>query len=168
VGVVLRYLRKMSLAALVVGLGAAGYATAANGPSPCKLATRADVKAAFGGTVASGKVDNSLPGAPTCQFAVKGSNLGLSGTAVVFVTPGQSEATFKVARKIVPGAVSVAGVGTAAFYNPHTTSVELLKGNTVASAQGIFLNPGGPPPNPAKVKADVIVLAKAVARHLTR
>jgi len=28
------------------------------------------------------------------------------------------------------------------------------------------INPGGPPVNAAKVKADVIVLAKSVARHL--
>jgi hypothetical protein len=41
-----------------------------------------------------------------------------------------------------------------------------LEGNVVASAQGIFLNPGGPQPNAAKIKADVIVLAKAVARHI--
>lgn len=142
-----------------------GVASAAP-PAPCSLATTADVKAAFGGAVGAGKVDTSLPGAPTCTFSVKHSNLGLSGTAVVFITPGQSAATYKVAKKYVPGAVSVSGVGTAAFYNPHTTSIELLKGNTVASAQGIFLNPGGPEPNAVKIKADVTVLAKAVARHL--
>jgi len=37
----------------------------------------------------------------------------------------------------------------------------LLKGNAVASAQGIFFGA-----NAAKVKADVIVLAKAVAKNL--
>ena len=89
------------------------------------------------------------------------SSLGLSGEAVVFVTPGQSAATFKLAKKYAPGAVTVTGVGTAAFYNPHTTSIELLKGNAVASAQGIFFGA-----NAAKVKADVIVLAKAVAKNL--
>jgi hypothetical protein len=146
-------------------LALTGSASAAGPPSPCKLATTADVRAAFGGSVGAGKLDSSLPSAPTCRFSVKHSNLGLSGTAVVFITPGQSAATFKIARKEVPGAVSVSGVGTAAFYNPHTTAVELLRGNTVASAQGIFLNPGGPGPNPAKIKADVIVLAKAVAKH---
>ena len=134
-------------------------------PSPCKLASVAEVKAAFGGTVGAGKVDNSIPGAPTCRFPVKHSNLGISGEAIVFITPGQTAATFKVAKKYVPGAVTVKGVGTAAFYNPHTSSIELLKGNTVASAQGIFLNPGGPQPSAAKLKADVIVLAKAVAKH---
>ncbi len=150
---------------MITAVGAAA-ASGAAGASPCKLTTRADVKTAFGGRVAPGKVDNSLPGAPTCHFEVTGSNLGINGEAVVFVTPGQTPATFAVARKYIPGAVTVKGVATAAFYNPHTTSIELLKGKVVASAQGIFINPGGPPVNAAKVKADVIKLAKSVARHL--
>jgi hypothetical protein len=149
-------------------VGLASFATLAHAgsTSPCRLATITEVKAAFGGTVGPGRVDTSLIGAPTCHYAVKGSNLGLSGDAVVFVTPGQTPATFALAKKLVPGAVAVPGVGTAAFYNPHTTSVELLKGTAVASAQAIFLDPGGPPPDPAKTKADTIVLAKAVAKHL--
>jgi hypothetical protein len=145
------------LAGLVLALALA-VATPA---SPCKLATTAQVKAAFGGTVGAGKVDNSAPGAPTCRFKVTHSNLGVGGDAIVFITPGQSAATYKLAKKYVPGAVTVTGVGTAAFYNPHTTSVELLKGNTVASAQGVFFGA-----NTAKVKADVIALAKAVATHI--
>ena len=55
----------------------------------------------------------------------------------------------------------MAGIATAAFYNAHTTSIELLKGNTVASAQGVFFGV-----NAAKIKADVVVLAKAVAKHV--
>jgi hypothetical protein len=146
---------------LIVALFVVGTANAAAPISPCKLVTTAQVKAAFGGTVGAGKVDTSLPSAPTCHFSAKHSNLGVTGEAVVFITPGQSASTFKLAKKYVPGAVTVHGVATAAFYNPHTTSIELLKGNTVASAQGIFFGA-----NAAKVKADVIVLAKAVAKHL--
>jgi hypothetical protein len=145
---------------------AASAAQGATGASPCNLVTRAEVKAAFGGKVGPGVVDKMLPGASTCSFAVAASNLGMSGTAVVFVTPGQTPSTFAVAKKVVPGVVTVKGVGSAAFYNPHTTSVELLKGSVVASAQGIFLNPGGSPVNAAKVKADVIAMAKSVAKHL--
>jgi hypothetical protein len=79
-----------------------------NGGSPCSLTTKAEVKAAFGGTVGTGKVDNSIPGAPTCHFSIKSSNLGMSGSAVVFETPSQTPATFALAKKIVPGAVSSA------------------------------------------------------------
>ena len=146
--------------ALAVVLAAPAHA--AGPPSPCKLATVAEVKAAFGGAVAGGKIDNSLPSGPQCIFHVKHSNLGVDGDAIVFVTPGQSAATFRIAKKTVPGAIGVSGVATGAFYDPHTTSIELLKGNTVASAQGVFLGAS----NAAKAKADVIVLAKAVARHL--
>jgi hypothetical protein len=149
-------------------LVAAGASSAfgATSASPCKLTSRAEVKTAFGGKVGPGRVDNSLPGAPTCHFAVTGSNLGRNGEAVVFVTAGQTPATFALAKKVIPGVVTVKGVASAAFYNPHTTSIELLQGKIVASAQGIFLNPGGPPVNAARVKADVIKLAKSVARHL--
>jgi hypothetical protein len=151
-------------AGLVVALAVvlAAPARAAGPPSPCKLVTVAEVKAAFGGAVAGGKIDTSLPSAPQCIFQVKHSNLGVDGEAIVFVTPGQSSLTFKIAKKTVPGAVGVNGIATSAFYNPHTEAIELLKGNTVASAQGVFFGAS----NAAKIKADVIVLAKAVARHL--
>lgn len=95
------------------------------------------------------------------------SNLGgASGEAVAFITPGQSAATFKVAKKEVPGAVSVAGIGNGAFYSASTGSIEMLKGNTVATAQGIFLDANAHPIASAKMKADVVTLAKAVAKHL--
>jgi hypothetical protein len=155
--------RLLALAAAVLGVSSASAAAAAS--SPCKLASPVEVKAAFGGTVAAGRVDTTLPGVPTCHFAVKRSNLGIDGLAVVFLTPGQTPATFAVAKKVVPGAVSVGGVGNSAFYDPHTTAVEFLKGQTVANAQAIFLSLGGRPVNSATVKADVIKLAKAVAKH---
>ena len=60
----------------------------------------------------------------------------------------------------------VKGVGDYAFYSPRTTAVELIRRGKVANAQGIFVNPGGPKPDPAKVKAAVIKLAKTVAAHL--
>ena len=150
--------------ALLLGVSFAGSAGAAT-PSPCKLVTVAQVKAAFGGTVAPGKLDNSI-GVPSCHFAVKHSNLGVNGEAVVFITPGQSPATFTIAKKHVPGAVSVSGIGNGAFYVANTGSIEMLKGNTVANAQGVFLDANAHPITSAKMKADVIVLAKAVAKHI--
>jgi hypothetical protein len=150
---------------MLAGLIAALALTAAAPASPCTLATTAQVKAAFGGTVAAGKVDNSI-GVPSCHFAVKHSNLGASGEAIVFITPGQSAATFKLAKKEVPGAVNVAGIGNGAFYAANTGSIEMLKGNTVANAQGVFLDANAHPITTAKMKADVIALAKAVVKHL--
>jgi hypothetical protein len=151
-------------AALVLALVFAASAQAA--PSnPCKLVTVAQVKAAFGGAVSAGKMDNST-GVAACHFAVKHSNLGVDGEAVVFITPGQNAAMFKLAKKEVPEAVTVPGIGNGAFYDAHTGSIELLKGNTVASAQGVFLDSDAHPITTAKIKADVIVLAKAVAAHL--
>ena len=152
----------MRVRGVVLGLLIAAIAAPAHAsnPSPCSLASAADVKAAFGGTVGKGRVDTTTPD-PTCHYSVKHSNLGRSGEAVVFASPEQTAATFKIAKKYVPGAVTVTGIATAAFYNPHTTAIELLKGNSVANAQGIFFGA-----NAAKIKADVVVLAKAVAKHV--
>ena len=55
------------------------------------------------------------------------------------------------------------GIDLLILGTPHRHAmVRLLKGNVVASAQGIFY----PSPNAVKIKADVIALAKAVAKHL--
>lgn len=150
---------------LAIALVVAGSAQAAAPASPCSLATVAQVKAAFGGTVAAGKLDTST-GVPACHFKVKHSNLGASGEAIVFITPGQSAASFKVAKKAVPGAVPVTGIGNGAFYVANTGSIEMLKGNTVANVQGVFLDNDAHPITTAKMKADVIVLAKVVLKHL--
>lgn len=116
----------LALATSVVTVTAFAATTiSADGRSPCRLASPAAVKAAFGGKVGAGKIDNSIPGAPTCRFAIKGSNLGLGGSAVVFITPGQTAGTFALAKK-----------------------------------------DGGRQANAAKLKADVIALAKSVATHL--
>jgi hypothetical protein len=149
-------------AALVLVFAGSAHAGAR---SPCSLATVAQVKAAFGGTVSAGKVDTST-GVPACHFKVKHSNLGASGEAIVFVAPGQSAATFKLAKKEVPGAVSVSGIANGAFYSANTGSIELLKGQTVANAQGVFLDADAHPIATAKMKADVTALAKAVAKNL--
>src|SRR5437868_6767618 len=125
---------------------------------PLQARNRRRVEGRVRRTVGAGKVD---PTVGACRFHVTHSNLGVSGDAIVFVTPGQSAATFKIARKSIPGVVTVAGIAMAAFYNAHTTSIELLKGNTVATAQGVFFGV-----NAAKIKADVVVLAKAVAKHV--
>jgi hypothetical protein len=143
----------------------AGSAHAGAPASPCSLTTVAQVKSAFGGAVSAGKLDTST-GVPACHFTVKHANVGASGEAIVFLTPGQSAATFKSAKKEVPGAVSVAGIGNGAFYVANTGSIEMLKGDTVANVQGVFLDNDAHPITTAKMKTDVIVFAKAVLKHL--
>src|SRR5205085_11882831 len=83
------YAARVRVRGAVLGMAFAAVAAPAHASSsPCSLATVAQVEAAFGGSVGAGKVDNSLPGAPTCHFQVKGSSLGVAGEAVVFITPG--------------------------------------------------------------------------------
>lgn len=152
-------------APVALALVFAGSAQAGAPSSPCGLATVAQVKAAFGGTVSAGKIDNSL-GVPSCHFKVKHSNVGASGEVVLFITPGQTPTTFKIAKKEVPGAVSVPGIGNGAFYVANTGSIEMIKGNTVANVQGVFLDADAHPITSAKLKADVTALSKVVVKHL--
>jgi hypothetical protein len=146
--------------------GAGSTQGAGGGRDPCSLTTPAAITAAFGGTVAAGVVDTSMAD-HTCKFAVTGSNLGMDGDVVVFLSSGQTRNTFNIAKTSIPETVAVAGIGDDAFYNPHTTSIEFIKGaTTVASVQGVFVAFGGPPVDPAKVKADTVALATAVAAGL--
>jgi len=168
-------------AVLALGLGACGSgrttasrSTRSPGSSkvesgvrnPCSLTTPQAVAAAFGGTVATGTVDSSAVPDPTCNFSVTGSNLGPDGLVVVFLTPEQTPDTFRAAKGALLDAAPVPGVGDDAFYNPRSTSVEFLKGSTVGTVQAVFGAFGGPPVDPAKVKADTVALAKSVTSGL--
>ncbi len=130
-------------------------------PSPCSVAKPAEVRAAFDGTVGAGVVDHSLPLQPTCRFLIKGSTFGARGGVAVSFALGESVTSFKVARNEIKGSSVIRGVGDYAFYDPGTTTVELLKGKTVAEVQGIF--PGA---NAVKLKAALTALARAVAKHM--
>jgi len=177
-----RFVVAVSAAVLALGLAACGSrsGTTASRPTrspgsskvesgarnPCSLTTPQAVAAAFGGTVATGTVDSSAVPDPTCNFAVTRSNLGPDGLVVVFLSPEQTADTFKTARGALRDAVPAPGVGDDAFYNPRSTSVELLKGSTVGTVQAVFGRFGGPPVDPARVQADTVALARAVAAGL--
>jgi hypothetical protein len=143
---------------------ASSHATSA-AKDPCTLASPADIGAAFGGTVGQGSVDSGLPD-PICKFPVTGSNLGMDGAVVVFLSPEQTASTFAVTKRAMQSAVGVSGVGDDALYNPQTTSLEFIKSGVVGSVQAIFINPGGPSVDAAKVKDDTDALAKKVAARI--
>ena len=138
------------------GLAASAKADTAN---PCALTTSSAVAAAFGGTVASGKVVPFAAG-KACWYQVTASNLGVSGHIMVTPLTSQNAQTFAVAKKL-PGEVDIAGVGDDAIYLAATTTMEILKGDTVVNAQPLFISGG--PVRGAKVKADTIALARSIA-----
>jgi Protein of unknown function (DUF3558) len=131
--------------------------------NPCALTTPSAVAAAFGGTVASGKVVPDVVG-KACWYQVTGSNLGVSGHILVTPLASLDAQTFAEAKKL-PGETDVPGVGDDAIYLAATTTMEILKGDTVIDAQPLFSS-GGQPVSGAKVKADTIALARSIAASL--
>jgi hypothetical protein len=149
--------------------GAAALATTAPPASaradtanPCALTSPSAVAAAFGGTVASGKVVPDVVG-KACWYQVTASNLGVSGHILVTPLTSQDAQTFAVAKKL-PGEVDIPGVGDDAIYLAATTTMEILKGDTVVDTQPLFISGG--PVSGAKVKADTIALARSIAASL--
>jgi hypothetical protein len=131
--------------------------------NPCVLTTPSAVAAAFGGTVATGKVVPDVVG-QACWYQVTASNLGVSGHILVTPLTSLDAQTFASAKKL-PGEVNVPGVGDGAIYLPATTTMEILKGDRVVNAQPLFSS-GGQPVTGAKVKADTIALARSIAASL--
>ena len=79
---------------------------------------------------------------------------------VIWKTPNYETAK---ATGMSSGDVAVAGVGDDAYYDPNTTGLVFRKGDTVYFALAQFKAPVGVILDAAKVKADVIALATAVA-----
>jgi Protein of unknown function (DUF3558) len=131
--------------------------------NPCALTTPSAVAAAFGGTVAAGKVVPDVVG-KACWYQVTASNLGVSGHILITPLASLDAQTFAEAKKL-PGEVDVPGVGDDAIYLAATATMEILKGNTVVNAQPLFSS-GGQPVSGAKVKADTIALARSIAASL--
>jgi len=65
------------------------------------------------------------------------------------------------------GDVVVTGVGDDAYYDPTTTGLVFRKGDTVYFVLAKFKAPVGVVLDAAKVKADVVALAKTVAGRLS-
>jgi hypothetical protein len=144
---------------------AGAEAPTARGTGKCKIASTSDVAAAYRGKVASEAAGSSGIGNPQCQFALSTSNVGVPGTVTITVNASQSRAAFARAGQRVRGG-AVAGVGDAAFYVTNTTTIEFLKGRTVATIQADLRVPGRPVPRPDRVRADTVALARAVVADL--
>lgn len=149
------------------GGGASGAegATPVTG-APCRITSPTDVAAAFGGKVGPSTAGTSGIGNPICRFTLTKSNAGVPGTVSVTVDTKSSAKTFAQVKKSQPGAVSVGGVGDSAFYVASTGTLQFIKGSQAAVLQAVLRAPGGPAPSAARVKADVISLARTVAASM--
>jgi hypothetical protein len=137
------------------------------GSDVCTRVSTSTVTASFGG---SATVFQSTPflGNPACAYSVKASNLGVDGViqvANMIIWKAQNYQTAKDTG-LSSGDVAVAGVGDDAYYDPNTTGLVFRKGDTVYFVLAQFKAPVGVVLDAARMKADVIALAKAVAATL--
>jgi hypothetical protein len=149
-----------------------GSATGTSTPAPslsagsdlCAVVPSSTVTAAFGGSVTTATAGVFL-GNPSCTYAVKGSNLGADGGIQVADMVIWKAQNYQVAKQtgLTGGDVDVTGVGDDAYYDPTTTGLVFRKGDTVYFVLARFNAPVGVVFDAAKMKADVVALAKSVA-----
>ena len=107
-------------------------------------------------------------GNPACTFSVKGSNLRVDGVVQVAHMVIWKAQNYRTAQDtgLSSGDVVVPGVGDEAYYDPSSTGIVFHKGDTVYFVLAQFKAPVGVVLDAARMKADVIALAKAVAATL--
>ena len=121
---------------------------------------------AFGGKVASETAGTSGIGNPICQFALTKSNAAAPGRVSVTLNAAYSTAAFARVKKQAQGASPLTGIGESAFYVDGTATLQFIKGRTAVVIQADIRMPGGTPPKPSQVRADTVLLAKAIAADL--
>jgi hypothetical protein len=145
-------------------------ATSSAVPSPsggsdvCANVSTSTVTASFGGSATLVQAGPFL-GNPACTYTVKGSNVGADGVVQIAHMVIWKAQNYRTAKDtgLAGGDVDVAGVGDDAYYDPNNTGIVFHKGDTVYFVLVQFKAPVGVVLDAAKMKADVIALAKTVA-----
>ena len=134
------------------------------GSDLCALIPSSTVTASFGGSVTTAQPVVFL-GNPSCTYSVKASNLGVAGGVQIADMVIWKAQNYQVAKEtgLTGGDIVVAGVGDDAYYDPTSTGLVFHKGDTVYFVLAQFKAPVGVVLDAARMKADVIALARAVA-----
>jgi hypothetical protein len=135
-----------------------------SGSDVCANVPTSTVTASFGGSATVAQAGPFL-GNPACTYSVKGSNLGVDGVVQIAHMAIWKAQNYQVAKAtgLTSGDVVVTGVGDDAYYDPNNTGIVFHKGDTVYFVLAQFKAPVGVVLDAAKMKADVIALAKTVA-----
>lgn len=134
-------------AASAVASAASAVASAVGAaPAACDLVTSADVQAALGGTVPTGKAQQIAQGDTSCDF----------GGVLIRVRGGSDSAFLAGIKNSFADAADIPAVGEAAFYSKQNATFAFVKGGTFVLVQA---------PN-ANDQAKLIALATAVAAKL--
>jgi hypothetical protein len=133
------------------------------GSDVCANVPTSTVTASFGGSATLVQAGPFL-GNPACTYSVKGSNLGVDGVVQIAHMVIWKVQNYRTAKDtgLAGGDVDVAGVGDDAYYDPNNTGIVFHKGDTVYFVLVQFKAPVGVVLDAAKMKGDVIALAKTV------
>ena len=137
------------------------------GSDLCAVVPSSTVTASFGGSVTAAQPAAFL-GNPSCTYSVKASNLGVDGGIQVADMVIWKAPNYQVAKQtgLTGGDVDVTGVGDDAYYDPNNTGLVFHKGDTVYFVLAQFKAPVGVVLDAARMKADVVALARTVAGRL--
>jgi hypothetical protein len=127
----------------------------------CPVTTSAAVGSAFAATVAHEQVGTSGIGSPLCTFSLKRGQAGAFGAVTATAISGYPASAFAQSRNSSPGAQTLAGLGSSAFYLPRTSTVKVLDGSNALTLQYTGYLAGSAQPTPDRVRAALISLAKA-------
>jgi hypothetical protein len=126
----------------------------------CPVTSSAAVGAAFAATVAHEQVGTSGIGSPLCTFDLSHGQAGVFGAVSATAVGNYPAAAFAQSRKSSPGAQSVAGLGTSAFYQPANHTLKVLAGSTALTLQYNGYLAGSVQPTAARIRAALITLAR--------
>lgn len=125
----------------------------------CQVTSSVAVAAAFAAKVASETVTVSGIGSPLCKFTLTKSGAGAIGGLSASVIAKYPATAFAQSKKSSPGAQTVTGLGSSAFYVPKTSTLKVLvTGSAVTLQYGGYLASSAQP-SPDKVRAALISLA---------
>lgn len=133
---------------------------------PCKITTGSTVGKAFGAKITNETAGRSGTGAYLCQFSLTKTNAGPGGTVQMSQVSPESAATFAKVRAGIAGAEKVSSVGDAAFYVPHTHTLQLRRGHTVVVISASLRAPLAPTASASKTRADLVALGRQIADQI--
>jgi hypothetical protein len=127
----------------------------------CPVTTSTAVGSAFAATIAHEQVSTSGIGSPLCTFSLKRGQAGVFGAVTATAIGGYPASAFAQSRRSSPGAQTLAGLGSSAFYLPRTSTVKVLDGSNALTLQYTGYLAGAAQPTADQVRAALISLARA-------
>lgn len=137
-------------------------------PAPnqiCKIVSAEAVGSAFHARVRSQSSSVGGTGSQLCHFGLAAGNVRAPGTLSIASAQGSAK-SFSSGKAGTKDAQSVPGVGDDAYYAPSRTTIAVRGGNSVVVIEAAMGAPGAPRPDAARLKADLVTLARVIAHDL--